>query len=651
MLQVCFAIAIIALIISAILIFIYHKNFGLSVRILLLGSLVIITTLIIPIYHLDTGKYGYDTVSSILFSILYGLRALAGCQSVTLTQEISIDTPLYYAYYAVMYSAFVLALLFTSAFLISVFGNLMDIVRYKLMLGKNIYIFSELNDITVDIAKSLDAPSARFIFCNHKLSNAEKDSSLVRRSREIGSIILEKSEDDIQIKGSSDRHYTFFMISNNKDTNLSKTLKLLSKHNALGENRVSIVTFATGNYAEKILDNTDKGNVIVKLIDEAKYTCYSLLDSEPLFEHINDGTLSMLIVGLGTTGQEMLKAALWCGQLIDTKIKITAIDMKAEKVKNQLMRDYPGLFENDNYEVNFYNHDVNDKNIDSLLKEHCLDTYYVVVATESDQLNIETAVYLRQFFMRTRGNTKTQLGMYIRIKDSQKSMHLDNLLNNTNCDYDFHSFGSYNKLFTASNVMGTNELERMALNVHLTYYGKALEGNEEDLKYALHDYNATEYTQRSSFASALHIKYKMYSVNVHGMNGEPITDAQADEFAEIIKNDDGTLLNKLACLEHMRWNSYMQSEGYVSATPEDVRSYCTYVAKDSVHHVNNIAKLHPCIVEDWDSLDSISTEISTILSEEYAAKYPDKPVKNFKKDFKQYDIDLVKNIPAIVKAR
>ena len=85
-----------------------------------------------------------------------------------------------------------------------------------------------------------------------------------------------------------------------------------------------------------------------------------MLFNHPLFNEISkeDKISSILIVGAGKTGCELLKTCLWCGQLgNDYRLEITVIDKNADSVEKTFQLECPEFF-NGEYKISFIQSDV-----------------------------------------------------------------------------------------------------------------------------------------------------------------------------------------------------------------------------------------------------------------------------------------------------
>ena len=182
--------------------------------------------------------------------------------------------------------------------------------------------------------------------------------------------------------------------------------------------------------------------------------------------------------------------------------------------------------------------------------------------------------------------------------------------------------------------MFNTKLEKLAFAVHLYYDNKkSVATDSDDYKSEIDSFETSEYNRRSSTASALHLYTKLFIFselkNVEpGKELEEFTNLVAGEYNNELRN----LLDVLAQNEHKRWNAYMCSEGYITADLDTVRLYAPYTNKNR----DEMSKLHPCIT-DWDKLP----DVDKIVDELHLSKE--------KSDYRENDINILKNIPDIFK--
>lgn len=623
------------------------KSFSYSVKNLLVAAALIMMVLIFPQYHSK-----YPAITSLVFSLLYAVKSLGFGQAWEVCRWIVPDNNIvYFLYYFLTYSNFIIVPIFTVSFLISIFGNVSDKIRLLLLCRKNIYVFSCLNEGSLSLAKSLNLTTkSQIIFCDYDLRKLSKDSNDVNQAREIKAIITEKKSTDLHIKKFVD-NIVFYEISSEHDQNLQNTLKLIDKYKCFnaynknvistnkknaGKQRVKINLFASGRVYETIIDSTDKGAVQVKLIDEIKFSCYRLLNRYPLYDYFcvdEEGkkSISVLIVGGGYTGMEMLKSIVWCGESNDFSLLINVID-KSSEIKSRFQMECPELTKENGYNINFITCDVETIEFKNALNQYCSNTTYCVVCMAEDNLNMKTAMYLREHFLRkspSRINDCLLPIINVRIRNSLKSNTITNL-EFKNKNYHLIEFGTISETFDASSIEN-KILDRLAQLIHLAYSlagGKTvLDISKEEESQKLETYFSSSYSQRSSLATALHIKYKLYEIGYGDFSFENFNLEQINQLRKMITKD--MIDNHLAPLEHQRWNAYMRSEGYCLCTKEDV---ACYIIASEGNHVFHIGKQHPALVP-WDDLDDAYNKV--------------KEVTGLNCDFKVYDKLICEQIPNI----
>jgi hypothetical protein len=151
----------------------------------------------------------------------------------------------------------------------------------------------------------------------------------------------------------------------------------------------------------------------------------------------------------------------------------------------------------------------------------------------------------------------------------------------------------------------------------------------------MEEFKKDEYGYWSSIARVYHLPYKMYSV------GKPIKSLLdhnnmvynieiMNEYFYCIGTDtdtQNTLRNKLAWLEHRRWNAFMRTKGFIAPTKEQFEHYA--YKTDDMDHKNLELKLHPFILE----CSRFSEKYQMIDEKDWSNN------ENFEKDPKLDDVD------------
>lgn len=610
------------------------KKYQLSVKNFFITSAVVVFILIFPQYYLT---YERDLISTFVYSLLFSLKSVTYGQSLEFCRSFTPDNKVTYTiYYALTYIDYLVMPIFTMSFLVEIFGNITDKVKFKLLRKSEIIVLSELNENSLNLAETLKKTRKnRLIFCEYN-TKANQGSELITRARKLNAIVLESKSHDLTFNKYV-KKIDYYEISENKEKNIHSMMDIIDKNesNKNKKPHISLYLFSedrvTENIIEGLLKKDANQNIDVIVIDELRHSCYQLLYDKPIYESVNHGLISVLIIGAGKTGLELAKSSLWCGQLSDIDIKVTVVDSNP-KTEACFFADCPELTQENGYNIKFITANVKEQDFYNLISQHCNDATYIAVCMSDDKLNICTAMKIREFYEKRysllgKDNFRPQICVRVKneeLKDNVKSLSFGS------SNYDLYPFGSITDIFKIAGNYG-NSLCKTSEYTHLTYCiekKKKLSdlSNEQKIGY-LFSYHRDFYSQRSSTASAVHIKYKLFDIS-------KCTDlSKYDE--EGIKNlthDIDANIERLSKIEHRRWMAFIRSEGYTKATIDDVKNY---IGVTNGKHKFDAAKMHPCLVP-WDDLDNLYYELSKIEG----IKMP--------VDFKQSDMTICYRIPEML---
>ncbi|MBR2860359.1 MAG: hypothetical protein IKB86_00745 [Clostridia bacterium] len=572
------------------------------------------------------------TLYSVVSSVLYSFKALGGRQDISQLETVGLEGFLKTLYVIINYAMFILAPVLASSLVLSFIGDVGDKIRYFFVRANKCYVFSEINDNSLALAKGISKQTKKvtLIFCKTKDANKEA----VAKAREIGAILLYKGCDGIKLFKKF-REYEFCLISNQEDNNLKLAEQVVDKFNNESDVKIIVNAFIESGtnvrFLEKALKNkkNDKMKLELRCVDEIALFCNNLIFNYPLYNTNGNGNnISVAIVGCGRVGMRMLKTAFWAGQIDGYTLKIRVYDEKADRIREEFYKQCPGLLGNP--AIAFVTADVNTLDFRNKLldEENSLDATYVVVAMGDDQQNVTVSDEIYKLYRISRGFDDERIPeIFTRVRSQIKT---NSYFDNTQFLFDrhIHLFGTTESMFSNKTLFNT-ELENMAFAVHLAYWDRldAKEGSQEYLE-VRRDFETSEYDRRSSMATALHIPAKLHAcLGAKAEDGAVLTEENVKEFSKKIK-EDKELLKRLAMNEHDRWNAFMLSEGYQKATKEQMLLYSAKTGD----HKDNLSMLHPCIT-DWDSLD----EIEKIFNQ----------VSGKNKKFKYYDEKIVASIPKI----
>ncbi|MBO5767649.1 MAG: hypothetical protein J6R49_03890 [Clostridia bacterium] len=341
----------------------------------------------------------------------------------------------------------------------------------------------------------------------------------------------------------------------------------------------------------------------------------------------NDNTISIMIIGMGKYGKRFLKTAVWLYQLEGYKLEINVFDADkngADSAKKQLAQECPELISinpsdedgDANYDIKFFSGiDCFSSDFDNCFTSQenarrLKRTNLAFVTLGDDDKNIEAAVMLRALFDRIKHRTKNDLNNKEKyempiinavVYDEQKASNLGAngsvLKNHKDNEYHVNFIGDMSYQFNYDNIEKNRNIEKLAFAYHIDWLRKAAQlrhcyENDPAFRVAVdsnvskpiywddaHIYTGIdkvlnfdgaintakisdeaknyvnyEYFRRSSIAKALH--KQLTEKYFESACGHP--DTCTCEICEARRKT-----------EHMRWNAYMRSEGYVKGARND----------------------------------------------------------------------------------
>lgn len=453
---------------------------------------------------------------------------------------------------------FIIAPIFTFSFVLSMFKNLSAYIRYLICYGRDVYVFSELNEKSLALASDIRNKKGRvsIVFTDVFDGNDENSFELVDEAKKLGAIMFKKDILAINFnKHSGKSTISLFAIGNNETDNLNQSLKLIEIYR--DRENTNLYVFSVKVDSQILISSADKGVIKVRRINEVRSLVNRVLyeRSDMLFKTNNidengDKRISAVVVGMGRHGTEMVKALAWFCQMDGYSLEINAFD-KDPLAKDKFTFLAPELMSGEyernvgpgeaQYIINI--HSGFDAQTDAFVKKikKLSDATYVFVCLGNDDINIDTAVNLRMQFKRMGIDPIIQAVVY----NSQQKKALEGLTNYKSQAYNIDFIGDIESSYSDAVVIDS-ELEEEALQRHMKY------PNSTEASFWNYEYN-----YMSSIASAIHLKARIAC----GIPGAAKTeDELTPEEAE-----------RISRLEHRRWNAYVRGEGYIysgSRNPE-----------------------------------------------------------------------------------
>ena len=556
--------------------------------------LVVIFSVYTLMYPLITDYVLLEKVFNVL---LYTLQSTLMNQDMSIIDSLLSQGGLSHIYYLILQILFALMPILTVSFILNYVTDLITGVRFRSSIRKeHVHIFSCINNKSEMFAKKLREKGTSkegIIFASSK----DKDSQV--KGTKVDSAIT-----DMHIKNDK-KELVFYALSTDLEQNINDGLELIQQYK--GYSNVKIYVLCNDKNASLIFDSVEKGGIQLEIVNEVERTLYNLLDTKPLFENMQDNTISVLIIGCGHVGSEFLREATWCSVMPKINYKATVIDLKANEIKEKINIEAPEFLEN--YNINFIEADYKSKQMQDFIKKNA-DINYIMVSMDTDSKNLDASILLREKFMKIHN---TMPGIYMWCSNDIKMNQINHMKTWRGLEYNIYAFGSDKDIYYDNKIIDS-KFENIARDVHCAYSDKTLSDKEKT-----DEYNEYEYNKRSSRASALHIRYKFYSI----LGNQYVSDMKENqEKFKIMYNDE--LENLLVNVEHDRWNAYVRSIGYTCASPNEVKKYIGYAKK----HENTLTKQHPAIVPNED-LDKVTKELKKIETDV---------------DLRDYDIRIIRGL-------
>lgn len=502
---------------------------------------------------------------------------------------------------AILYLA---APVLTVGLILSFFKNLTSYVHYVFSFWKHTHVFSELNEKSLALAKSIDDVNnkkgqgdkrkyriwkkALIVFTDVTLKDDEENLELLEEAKELGAILFTKDLESIRYRNRrlSIRKVNFYLISEDEEEKIRHAESIMRDYDI--SEKIELRLFSDDIRSELLLASKNVKNMKVIRVNDIQSLVYHNLDAHGLrlFKNAknvcsSEKTISAVVVGLGKYGLEMTKALTWFCQMPGYRIKINAFDVD-EHAKEKFVTMCPELMSKEfngqdipgeaRYEIKIHSGiDTNSPAFFEKLSE-IKDATYIFVCLGDDEMNLSTAVKIRTACERihyTGDHHKPDVETVIYDSNIRNTMGVkwdaisdeinpEGVINFKKQNYDIHMIGDLEHFYSFATMIDSSLVEE-GKKVHLRW------GDESEFwKY--------EYNYRSSIAKAIHerLRVKM-KLDIPGIHKE--WDKRTDE-------------EKLAIglIEHVRWNAYMRTEGY------------QYSGSQSKSSRNDLGKVHHNLV-------------------------------------------------------
>lgn len=466
----------------------------------------------------------------------------------------------------------------TFGVILSFFKNFSAYRKYLFRLMSPTYVFSELNERSLALAKDVrrTAPGSVLMFAGVSGEIEEKRPELVGRAKELGAICFKKDVLSLNLRfhSRSSELYFFLMASDapsgrlRSDTNLTaddenikQAYRIVSDPYYSKRKNTYLYVFSAGAQGRILFDNFPESEVMVTLVEKHRALITKELyerGKELLFDHAvteADGTKSIrvAIVGAGDCGAVMIRFLTWYCQVEGYRLSIDVFDIDPTAGDRFAFR-FPGLMSPQfngvevdglpRYRITF--HSGVSVGTAQFADEICaIDCpTYIMVALGRDELAVRTSFALRRLFRQRKAPHDPIIQTV--VYDSENAAILRDAKHWDGQSYGIRYFGDLESAFSVDTIMG-KQLTCDAIEIHSKYL-------QDDID-AASSFHGNIYYRRASISVAMYRKL-LCELGLGGCG--PESEWSDEELLRFAKN------------EHCRWVAFMLTEGFVWSGSTDI---------------------------------------------------------------------------------
>lgn len=343
------------------------------------------------------------------------------------------------------------------------------------------------------------------------------------------------------------------------------------------------------------------GNLL-SLLSKDELMSYLILDKYPLYAYRSEsGNLDVLCLGGGEFVMRMILSMLSCGQMLNSHLNIHVVCQESKtSFCNRLLlvapelENYSNLIKivpEDQEYVTFEFETVRDitelESCNRLALKYSF-CRYVIVSLGQNYKNINAArLYAKSISQGQYESDRKTIIQYYLAEDAANNQRSDVSLNGISPQVELKPFNNSLSSF----AFGLRALGQRSLRVKYLY--DKLSNPRCKFAVSAQNFVSDKYQQRSSCAAALHLNYKLASVEIDpGASRQEIISAYANR----LNNSDR---NALLELEHRRWMMYMIADGYrFPSTMSQIETYafCRRGEDFNASFHDKAGRWHHCLV-------------------------------------------------------
>jgi len=464
-------------------------------------------------------------------------------------------------YIICVWTAYLLCPVLTVGALLSFIKKGLDRTTLKTRFFKKVYIFSEKNDSSLSLAKDICAKNRRAVVVFTEDDGNEEDNNM-----------LFVSSTPYQVYSMLNQTNEVFLCFNDTETG-----KLLDKlHTFLEKKRkkkVDIFIFSNNPVAYEVIDSmkNDVQNACIKVISTNAILMRNILWDYPLYVNMHQKEeLNVSVLGVGEFGGYFAMNTLWCSTMPDCSLKLNLVDCdSADNILSRVSNNIPEGY----FDIEIFNDNINTNSFFAKLPNTRMqNSNYFLVSTGDDDVNIYIARKLRLYFARC-GKHPFIIAV---LKNQSRYMVMKKALKNE----DIEITGGTGSIYNYDSIFEDRFFCRAFSVYKLVEKNYGHEATEEDF------YKQKQIDIFSSYANAIHCKYKVYALCGHcGATEEEICQKLAEQTDKIIE------------AEHKRWVAFETLKGYIGVLPNHLSAFLEHNAQTGKIHKNEKLKMHACITD------------------------------------------------------
>ena len=519
--------------------------------------------------------------------------------------------PVFSSLYATLITIVNIVMLFFVAGLIVKFlEGPVQLMRMSLSKRRPAYVFPVCNSKTLAIAESIKDPRTNIIFA---YGDREPGQTEKQRINDIGGVYVSGSVAGILDRiGRRSKGIEIFLFGDSEVSNLSELEKICDKVGAGVKAPVRIfveLSDTPWDLYDSFLDkhNTPAGEkLIINFVRTEESFAYNDLLKYSIFENAiqtdeNRKDIKVLIVGMNERNLEMLKAVLHLGQMPGYRLTVMVLD--ESDGRKRLMAKLPEVYDECKTEGDAIYRLIYKENVDMEVLEAVGNEYpdftFAFVNAGNDLKNTGIAVRLNEMCLRK--GRKAGYRIQVNIEDQKICRSWDSDITER------MDFVGDIKTIYAHDFITMSDIEKGAIAIHEVRYPEGTDRYRSWVSYCNNEYN-----RHSVYARTLSFKHKVKIIHDMYDPGDELkgTEKEFDVYRV-------TKTNRIwKIYEHMRWNMYTRTRGFVLADKalldEDGRVDKKTRSAARVHHdLIHYSKL-PKEDQDKDALE-LTPEIVKIL--------------------------------------